>query len=240
VRQPLPTYSKRLTGALLRLFSPQYSIQILAGEPYIADKARAIQDAHRTERKKMMNFKSTLRTIPAATLLGVALFSSPRSMMAAPSQEHFHTESAVNIDLKDLRSLAGQLNRDADQLNSLMISGLHWETHAFHLNRVRDQVNLIGDRLAALREMRSLAAPWQQDAIDSIVPVAVEIADRTTAAITHLNENHQYLWAPQYIDHLRTIMARSDEMHGLLDNHVKIIEARDKIRTLQDKLAERG
>jgi hypothetical protein len=188
----------------------------------------------------MMNFKSTLRTIPAAILLGAALFSSPRFMMAAPSAEHFHAESAVNTELKDLRSLTGELNHDADQLNSLVLSGLHWETHAFHLNRVRDQVNRIGDRLVTLRAMRPIAAPWQQDAIDSIVPVAVEIADRTTAAITHLNENHQYLWAPQYIDHLRTIAARSDEMHGLLDNHVKIIEARDKIRTLQDKLAERG
>ncbi len=190
-----------------------------------------------------MNFKSALRRMPAVALVTATLFSSPLSVSAAPREElsvQFHAEDAVNAELKELRGLTGQLNNDADQLNSLVLSGLHWETHALRLNQVRDQVNRIGDRLEALQAMRSCAEPWQREAIDSIVPIAVEVADRTTAAITHLNENRQYLWAPEYVDHLRAIADCVDEMHGLLDNHLKIAEARDKIQTLQDRLAERS
>jgi hypothetical protein len=181
-----------------------------------------------------MTFKSALRTIPVtAVLLGAALFSSPRSVSAAAA------ETAVTGELKELRSLMGQLNNDADQLTSLGLSGLHWETHASRLNQIKDHVNRIGDRLEALQAMRSVAAPWQQEAIDNVVPVTVEVADRTTAAIGHLNENRQYLWAPQYVDHLRSISALSDRMHGLVDNHLKIIEARDKIQALEEQLVER-
>lgn len=190
-----------------------------------------------------MNLKSALRTSPAAALLGVALFSSPQLIGAAPQQElsvHIDAEEAANAELKELGSLSAQLDNDADQLNSLILSGLHWQTHSSHLNQIKADVNQMGDRLEALQAMRSFAAPWQQEAIDSIIPMALEVADRTTAAITHLNENHQFLWAPEYVDHLRTIAARSDEMHERLNIHLQIMEDRNKIEMLQDKLAVRG
>lgn len=188
-----------------------------------------------------MIFKFTLRTIPAAAVLGVAVFSSPQRAIAAPPQEisvNFNAQDAVTAELKELRSLTSRLNNDAGQLNTLVLAHLHWETHASQLNQIKDHVNRIGDRLEMLRGMRPFAAPWQQEAVDDIMPVALELAERTSAAITHLNQNHQYLWAPQYVDHLRTIADRSDQMQGLLDNHLKLIEARDKIQTLQEKLAE--
>lgn len=190
-----------------------------------------------------MIFKSVLRTIPAtAALFGATLFSAPSSVIAATSQElssNFDAENAVTVELQELRSLMGQLNNDADQLNSPGLSGLSWETHASHLNQIRDHINRIGDQLETLRSMRYIAAPWQQKALDSIVPLAVQIAGRTTAAIRHLNENRTYLWAPQYVDDLRAISALSEHMHGLVDYHLKIIEARDKLQVLEGKVAER-
>ena len=190
-----------------------------------------------------MIFKFALTMIPAAVVLGAAAFSSPQRAIAAPRQGisiGFKAEDAVTAELKELRTLMGRLNNDADQLNTLVVSQLHWQTHASQLNQVKDRVNRIGDRLETLRGMRSVAASWQQEAVDDIMPVALEVAERTSAAITHLNQNHQYLWAPQYLDYLRTIADRADQMQGLLDNHLKIIEARDKIQTLQEKLAERA
>jgi hypothetical protein len=190
-----------------------------------------------------MLFKSALRTIAVtAALLGAALISAPQSVIAATSQElsiNVDGEKAVTAELKELRSLMGQLNNDADRLTSLGFSRLHWQTHADRLNKIKNHVNRIGDRLETLQGMRYTAAPWQQEAINSVVPVAVDVAERTTAAISHLNENRTYLWAPEYVDHLRTISALSDNMQGLLDNHLKIIEARDKLDLLEEKLAER-
>ena len=162
--------------------------------------------------------------------------------MAATSEELSPTpvaEDVVTGQLKELRILTGELNNDADRLNALVFSRLHWQTHADNLRRVKDHVNQIGDQLGTLQEMRDTAAPWQQEAIDSVVPVAIQVADRTTSAIDHLRENRLRLWGPEYIDHLRTISALSDNMHGLLDDHLKMIEARDNLQAIEKKLAER-
>jgi DNA repair exonuclease SbcCD ATPase subunit len=189
-----------------------------------------------------MIMKSTLKTMSLTTaLLATVLFNSPRPVLAAPAQEvasNFATEDAMTAELKQLASLLRQLDNNADRLNSLAPNNHRWQTHSYHLNEIKDQVNRIGDRLEALQAMQSFALPWQLEAIDSVVPMGLQIADRTTAAINHLNENHQYLWAPHYVDHLRTIASLADQMEGRLDTHLKLDEARDKIQTLGEKLAE--
>lgn len=189
-----------------------------------------------------MRFKSVLRSISVAVLFGAAIFSSIPTVAAASSQEQASTsdiEKAVTSELKLLRSLMNQLNVDADQLQTLSPSGL-WQTHAFQLNQVRDDINRVGDQLDWLQRVRFSAAPWQQEAIDSVLAASVEVASRTSAAIGHLNEHHQYLWSPDYVDHLRTISTLSDYMHGLVDNHLKIVEAREKIENIQEELADRA
>ena len=190
-----------------------------------------------------MKLKSRLQAISAAGLLAAVLLTSPPSAFPAPAPEltpTLHAQNAVTAELNDLRTLLGQLAYDADQLNALVLPSPHWQTHAAQLNQIREHVNRIGDRLQVLSGMRSFAVPWQQDALDDIVPIAVEIANHTSAAITHLNENRQYLWAPHYVDHLRTIATRSGQMDELLDNRLKIVEARDKIETIQEKLSDRA
>ena len=111
-----------------------------------------------------MIFKIAL-TIPiTAALSAMSLFASPQSMMTAPPQQlwfNSHADIAVAAELKQLRVLTGELNNDADQLTSLVLSDLHWQTHAYHLNQIRDHVNRIGERLEALQAMRSSAIPWQ-------------------------------------------------------------------------------
>lgn len=190
-----------------------------------------------------MRFKSVFRSIPvAAMLLSGAMFSSPRAVLAAPSQaevSRFDMERVVTAELKELRSLMNQLSRNADQLHALQTSRLHWETHAYHLTRVKDDVNRVGEQLNSLQTMRFSAAPWQQETIDAILPVALEVADRTGAAIEHLNSDRQYLWAPHYVDHLRTIPALSDHMRGLVENHLKIVEAQENLRNIQGELTAR-
>lgn len=190
-----------------------------------------------------MQLKSIFRVIAVAgSLASGVIFSSPRAVLAASSQEQVSRsglEKEVTAELKELRSRLNRLSADAGQLQPLIYPGLRWETHASHLNTIKDDVNRVGEQLEWLQTMRFTAAPWQQEAIDAIVPVAVEMADRTGAAIEHLNADRQYLWAPHYIDHLRTIPALSDQMREVVDNHLKIVEAREKLLNVQEKLAGR-
>lgn len=64
---------------------------------------------------------------------------------------------------------------------------------------VRTCVNAIGKRITRLQEIKHVAAPWQQQTIDSILPIAVDLAGRIQAAIERLNENQNYLWADVYV-----------------------------------------
>lgn len=189
-----------------------------------------------------MIYKSVLRTIPAAALLlGAGLFTSPQTVLAHASQEqvsYFEEENAVTAELQQLRSLMSQLNYDADQLRSVQHSSRHWETHASRLSQVKERVNLVGAQFKTLQSMRSIAAAWQQDAIDRTLPIAVQVAASTTAALNHLNENQSRLHDPEYVGHLRNIGALSEDMHDILDTHLKIIEARDLMQTLENKLAD--
>jgi hypothetical protein len=41
--------------------------------------------------------------------------------------------------------------------------------------------------------MRNNASPWQQEAIDRIIPVAEQVASNTTAAIQDLNKDPLHL-----------------------------------------------
>jgi hypothetical protein len=189
-----------------------------------------------------MIYKSILRTIPAtALLLGAGLFSSPQTVFAHDSQEqvsYFEEENIVTVELKELSSLMGQLNYDADQLRSVQHSARRWETHASQLSQVKERVNLVGAQFKTLQSLRSIAAPWQQETIDRTLPIAAQVAASTSAALNHLNENRTRLYDPEYVGHLHRIGALSKDMHDIVDTHLKIIEARDRIQTLEDKLAD--
>ncbi|HEY3937813.1 MAG TPA: hypothetical protein VGL97_10300 [Bryobacteraceae bacterium] len=172
---------------------------------------------------------ANLRHLPIAALVAAGLFASPPAASAATDE--------VTQQLKETRRLIGKLNIDADRLVSFTHgSRLGWQTHAFQLNQIRDHINAIGEDLAWLQVMRPVSAPWQQAAIDRVVPVAADLADRTTAAIGHLNENQSLLFAPEYVDHLQTIAGLADHMDGTLGDYLKMAQTRDNLQALEERL----
>jgi hypothetical protein len=185
-----------------------------------------------------------LRSLPAAAaLIAAASFLSPSAVFADTRHEvsaRFDGQRAVTAELSDLRGKLVQLNTDAGRLESFTRgSRVSWESHALELNQIKAHVNAIGDQLATLESMRSLAEPSQQQAIDGVIPVAVQLAERTTAAINHLNENQSRLWVPEYVNHLRAISALTDHMYGTVSNYLKIVDAQNKIDQLDQTLHER-
>ena len=138
--------------------------------------------------------------------------------------------------LEEIQSRANQLARDADTLESYSRTRVNWRSHAGQLTLAKEHVNEIGKRITRLQEIKEVAAPWQRQAIDSILPVAVNLAARTEVAIEHLNENRNYLWAPVYIDHLEAISDHADQMKALVDLHLELAGTRDKLEQLRSKL----
>lgn len=142
---------------------------------------------------------------PMACLPLLALALAPMASSASLKNSAIADCQVWNLDteasdaLRDVKSLSGKLAKDASTLESFKRqTTLGWQTHAYQLTQVREHINAIGKRLDRLQAIQSMTAPWQQRAIEEIVPVAADIAAHAESAIQHLNENHRSLHAPVY------------------------------------------
>lgn len=184
-----------------------------------------------------------LSYLPMAALIlsGSSLLAgSPRSAVGPPAvQSETSSSSSAEASrlLKEVRTIAYSLERDAATLESYTFGRLHWQTHADQLRLAREHINAIGDRLKSLQAIRSTAAPWQQQAIRSIVPVATQLAARTEAAINHLNENRGHLFAPEYTGHLRAIADHSDQLKESVNVFLEMASTQEKLDSLREKTA---
>ena len=142
--------------------------------------------------------------------------------------------------LKEVQVLSGRLRMDADRLESFTRSNLSWQSHGGQLTLVKEHINQMGGHLERLQEIRHVTSPWQQQAIDRIIPVAVEVASRTQAAIEHLNENQSYLFAPTYTDHLSTIAEQAGTLNDSANSFAEYGKAQENLDQLRDKLEIRA
>jgi len=159
------------------------------------------------------------------------LLVSRMPLFAASSASHSPAEASRL--LREVRTLAHSLDRDAATLDSYRLKGISWQGHAYRLGLAREQINAIGERLESIQAMQSSVAPWQQEAIDSIVPVAVQLAARTEAAINYLNENQGKLFVPDYTDHLEAIAGHADEMKESVGVFLELASAQEKMNTFR-------
>jgi hypothetical protein len=170
----------------------------------------------------------------AGSLMASAPAGSPDRIAVDASTWDFQRE-ASNL-LGDVRMLSGELRKDADRLESFKRSNVSSLAHGDQLARVKEHINAMGDRLERLQEIRHVTAPWQQQAIDRMLPAAVEVASRTQAAIEHLNENGNYLFAPTYRDHLSTIAEQARTLDASARNFVEYGDTQERLDQLQQEL----
>ena len=183
--------------------------------------------------------KMSCLPVAALILSGSSVFAAaPLAATGPPAVQSETAESSAKASqlLEGIQPLAWQLDRDAATLASYTRGKLSWQSHASQLTLAKQHINAIGERLEDLQEIRSDSAPWQQQAIESIVPVAVQLASRTEAAIGHLNENRGDLFAPVYTDHLRTIAEQADQLQQTVDTHLKLASTQERLDNLRERV----
>jgi hypothetical protein len=189
-----------------------------------------------------------LRSIRIAGVATLAALFLASAISAAPPAKSFTSPGSTGVDasaslrstqiLKDLQVVSSELNQHAETLGTFANrrGELSWQSHATYLTGVRDSINEFGLLLKELQDMRHLVAPWQQQAIDEIHPVALQVADHTEAAIEHLNEYQGSLWMPAYTERLTSIADHASNMKSTVDHFVEYGEAQRKLERLEDKL----
>jgi hypothetical protein len=175
-----------------------------------------LQKAISTEEFKMrINWKKMMAaSIGLAVLATGSLFAFP-----APSVETSgYLSERASMLLSEIQGEAGQLGKVAETLGTFASNPQYsWQSHAFYLERVKSHVNAVGERTAELEQISGFVLPWQQKAIREVTSHASQVAASAQAAIVHLNENQNRLFASEYRDHLLTIADGSANMKQSVD-----------------------
>jgi predicted alpha/beta hydrolase family esterase len=184
--------------------------------------------------------------IPAFLVAGGPLLAAPVSsnpepkgpaavvMIVSVTPEYPAADEASNL-LKQIQSDAVQLSRTGETLAANSQSGLSRGSQAIYLNTVRQQINQTGENLARLEMIKADSAPWQQQAITQLIPITQQLASDTEAAINHLNENPQYLFAPTYTQSLQAIAGGASDLKDRVNGFLSVAAIDRKADQLHEK-----
>jgi len=148
---------------------------------------------------------------------------------------------SVNAQLEAAKPLVAKIKKDASEMQSYsLVNGPSWNTHAATLTRIKDDVNKLQENTRGLQSHRTVASPWQQDAIDRITALTNDLATNMNNAIDHLNKNKTRPSSPPYPEYLKTntrlVTALGDEIGATIDAG----EARAKEEALTKQLDDSG
>ena len=182
--------------------------------------------------------------VPAVMLMAGSLYAAPKDSTAdlkgpvtiVVVESEYPSEAQASELLKQIQVRAVELSKDSATLGTFSRSDLSRQSHAEYLNRVKQQVNQTGEQLGQLEEIKSTSAPWQQDAINQLVPIAHQLASNAEAAINHLNEYPNYRFAPEYNDSLKAIASGATELQNRVNDFLKLAAINDKVDALQQKV----
>jgi cytochrome c-type biogenesis protein CcmH/NrfF len=179
-----------------------------------------------------MKHKTLVSSFCTLALIVAVVLSARLESKDAPAADN----PEVTKLLETIETQAADLQRDSDELESFTHSNLSWESHADELTRIKERINAIGKTIQQLENLRSSASPWQQEAIDRIVPLAQKLASNTQAAIEHLNANRQQLHDPQYQQYLKSNAEVARNLSALVRDFVEYGKTKTTMEALERKL----
>jgi hypothetical protein len=157
-----------------------------------------------------------------------------------PTYNWAYAEQASGL-LQEIHQISTQLRDDTQFLEVHSRSNqLDWRSHAAHLNDIRTNINAMGDNLRQLQEIHSLIAPWQQKAVDRIMPKAVALADHAELAINFLNEEKGKTWMPSYVDRVSDMADHSVEIKNTVSMFLDFGKTSDRLKGLENHIEFTG
>ena len=104
------------------------------------------------------------------------------------------------------------------------------------LGKIKEDVNDLGRIAEKLTAARDSASPWQQQAINRMMPLLKDLSENTTAAINHLRKNQTRPTTGSYTEYLKENAETAQQLSGMISSFVQYGEARAKLEKLEQKL----
>jgi hypothetical protein len=179
------------------------------------------------------------RTALLAAALVAGLMLTARAVCAQDATAQT-SQKEVSQLLEQSKAAAAQLEHDAAVLETFTRGNLNWQSHGEQLTRIKEHINTMGGDVKRLQDLRPAAAPWQQEAIDRIIPFMVEMASLTESAIEYVNRNPGKLHTPEYKEYLKDKAELATELSVLISDFVKYDRAKTKMAELEKSLRSAG
>jgi hypothetical protein len=203
---------------------------------------RAAEKITEEETTMKFNMKRTIAALAVVVILATgpsfAGSGAPAApAIASPERDHF----SVFVSGQASRLLADIQDEAADLVSNAQILAtlnplITWHSHATYLIEVKRHINIIGVRLDELQRMRQVMPAWQQQAAAETYAHALQVAASTEAAITHLRENQERVFAPAYQGHLRSIAGSSENLKQTVDKFLQYEKSQQQLQRLQREL----
>lgn len=130
-------------------------------------------------------------------------------------------ETQAKKTLKQAQASAAAVADEADELKRIANPMLSPGWHLDKLTALKSEVNRMGQEISSLRAERESLAPWQQQAVDEVLPLLQATATNTASAIEYFNENSDHLWMESYRNYAGRVWQGSDQIARILKGHLK-------------------
>ena len=135
------------------------------------------------------------RKVLCSLVLSVGCVVIPSTSFAQATSDNPN----VTVQLNSAKTLVAKIKTDAtEMLSYARNTGLSWQTHAATLEKIKADVNTLQENMRGLQSHRTVASPWQQDAIDRITGLVNDLATNMNTTIDRLNKSKNRPTAPPY------------------------------------------
>jgi hypothetical protein len=174
-----------------------------------------------------MNMSSRKTICGLLVLLVYALL--PSVSRAQDSQDN----ASVAAQLDAAKPILAKIKKDAADMESYTrTSGLSWQTHSTTLEKIKADVNQLQENMRGLQSHRTVASPWQQDAIDRITALANGLATNMNAAIAQLSKSKSRPTAPPYPEYLKANARIANDLTDAIDDIIDYGQTKAKMDSL--------
>jgi hypothetical protein len=140
------------------------------------------------------------RKVFCSLVLGIVCVVIPSTSYAQATSDN----PSVTGQLNDAKTIVAKIKKDAVEMESYaQNTGLSWQTHSTALEKIKGDVNELQQNMRGLQSHRTVASPWQQEAIDRITGLANDLATNMNATIARLNKSKSRPTAPPYPEYLK-------------------------------------
>lgn len=173
-----------------------------------------------------------LRSLIVTGGLAMLALLAPARVASAQNPD----SAAVTQLLDEVKTHAALADDDAHTLYSYTRSKVHWSSHAYRLDRMKEHVNDLIRDSNQMVTLRAEGSPWQQEAIDRISFLLPEIADHLRTTIDHLNDNQSRTQMKAFQDLLETNQTLIHNAHEAINDLVDYGKAKVKAEALEKQL----